>query len=174
VPNAKRTILGIDPGSRFTGFGVVRVEGDKVLHLSHGVIAPPSQMEFCQRIGVLAAEIEALVARIEPSVTVIERVFLGKNADSAFKLGHARGVAVAAAARAGSEIVEYATRAVKKGITGTGAASKEQVQAVLFAVLGLKGRMQMDASDALALAVFHARTIEVQGRLARQGREVRP
>jgi crossover junction endodeoxyribonuclease RuvC len=160
-------ILGIDPGSHFTGFGVLRVEEGRIVHLSHGVIAPPSSMEFCARIGVIAGEIEALLERVTPNVTVVERVFLGKNADSAFKLGHARGVVIASAVRAGSNVVEYATRAVKKGITGNGGASKDQVQAVLFALLGIRGRVQMDASDALALAFYHARNLEVEANLAR-------
>ncbi len=162
-----RIVLGIDPGSQFTGFGVLLSDGARIEHLSHGVIAPPAEMSFARRVGIISEEIEALIARIRPHVAVIERVFLGRNADSAFKLGHARGVAVAAAVRGGAEVVEYATRAVKKGITGSGAASKEQVQLVLFAALGIRERARLDASDALALAFHHARQIEVQSNLQR-------
>lgn len=159
-----KLILGIDPGSQFTGFGLVSSDGDRIVHVSHGVIAPPSKFEFHERIGIIASEIEALIERTEPDVTVIERIFLGKNADSAFKLGHARGVAMAAAVRAGSQVVEYAARAVKKGITGSGTSTKEQVQLVLFAALGLRTKARADASDALALAYYHARNIEVFAR----------
>lgn len=157
-------VLGIDPGSQFTGFGAIRIEGHgrttQLTLVCCGVIAPPVKLEFNQRIGIIAEELEILIDRLKPKITVIERVFLGKNADSAFKLGHARGLAVATAVRGGSEIVEYATRSVKKGITGSGAATKEQVQMVLFAALGIREAARADASDALALAYYHARNIE--------------
>jgi crossover junction endodeoxyribonuclease RuvC len=161
ISKQKFTVLGIDPGSQFTGFGAVRTDGEQVELVSCGVIAPPSKLKFNERIGIIASELEILFEKLAPQVIVIERVFLGKNADSAFKLGHARGVAVAAAVRSGADVAEYAARAVKKGITGSGASSKEQVQTVLFAALRLKGRMQADASDALALAFYHARNLEV-------------
>ncbi len=157
-------ILGIDPGSQVTGFGLIRVsEGSSsVAHLSHGVIAPPSKLEFHDRLAIIAQEIEALIGRTSPDIVVVERIFLGKNADSAFKLGHVRGVAIAAALRAGCEFVEYAARAVKKGVTGNGSASKEQVQLILFAALGLRvSKVKFDASDALALAFYHSRNMEV-------------
>lgn len=125
-------------------------------------------MSFPERIGVIACEFENLLAKIRPDVTVIEKVFLGRNADSAFKLGHARGVALAAAIKSGSEVVEYATRKVKQGITGNGGASKEQVQVVLFSALGIRGRAQFDASDALALAYYHARSVEVLAKIERR------
>lgn len=157
-------ILGIDPGSLFTGFGAIRIDqrsGEFKL-LQCGVVSPPAHFEFNVRIGIISRELDLLLNSIRPKVTVVERVFLGKNTDSAFKLGHARGVAVASAMRAGSQVVEYTARSVKKGITGSGAASKEQVQLVLFAALGLRGQARADASDALALAFFHARNLQVQ------------
>ena len=156
-----KIVLGIDPGSQVMGFGAVKSDGHEVKLISYGTISPPSSLDFNERIGIIAEEIEALIERLRPDVTVVEQVFLGKNADSAFKLGHARGVVIAAAIRAGSRVVEYATRAVKKGITGNGGASKEQVQLVLFATLGVKDRAKADASDALALAFYHARNLEV-------------
>jgi crossover junction endodeoxyribonuclease RuvC len=122
-------------------------------------------------LGLIAREIEALIERLQPDIVVVERIFLGRNADSAFKLGHVRGVAVAAAVRAGCLFIEYAARAVKKGVTGNGAASKEQVQVILFAALGLKGKIaKLDASDALALAFYHARTMEVADARSNTGR----
>ncbi|MES2965981.1 MAG: crossover junction endodeoxyribonuclease RuvC [Bdellovibrionota bacterium] len=162
-----KIILGIDPGSLFTGFGLVKSDGSRIEHLSHGVIAAPSSIDFHERIGIISREIEALIQRTKPDIAVIERIFLGKNADSAFKLGHARGVAMAAAVRADCEFVEYAARAVKKGITGSGTSSKEQVQLVLFAALGIRSGASADASDALALAYYHARNIEVAAGLQR-------
>ncbi len=162
-----KVILGIDPGSQVTGFGLVKSDGSRIEHLSHGVIAAPASLDFSERIGIIAAEIEALINRTGPDIAVIERIFLGKNADSAFKLGHARGVAMAAAVRQGCELVEYAARAVKKGITGSGTSTKEQVQLVLFAALGIRAQARADASDALALAYFHARNIEVAAGIRR-------
>jgi crossover junction endodeoxyribonuclease RuvC len=157
---ALKIVLGIDPGSAFTGFGVVRSDGRQIEHLSHGVIAPPGKLDFNRRIAIIAEEIEILIERIQPDVAVVERIFLAKNADSAFKLGHVRGAIIAALVRGGCEVVEYATRSVKKGITGNGGSSKEQVQTILFAVLGIRTPVQMDASDALALAFYHAKQIE--------------
>ena len=160
----EKIILGVDPGSHFTGFGVVKFDGRLVQHLSHGVISLPVRLSFNQRVAILAGEIELLLQRLQPDIAVVEKIFLGKNADSAFKLGHTRGVIIAAAMKAGCEVVEYATRSVKKGVTGSGAASKEQVQMLLFAALGLKSPSQnLDASDALALAFYHARHLDSQG-----------
>jgi crossover junction endodeoxyribonuclease RuvC len=162
-----KVILGIDPGSQYTGFGLVKSDGTRIEHLSHGVIAAPASLEFSERIGIISEEIEALIQRTRPDITVIERIFLGKNADSAFKLGHARGVAMAAAVRAGCDLVEYAAKSVKKGITGSGTSSKEQVQLILFAALGIRTAARADASDALALAYYHARNIEVAAGMLR-------
>jgi crossover junction endodeoxyribonuclease RuvC len=169
-------VLGIDPGSQVTGFGLVRIASDgSMAHVTHGVISPPASLEFHQRLGLIAREIEALIEKIQPDIVVVERIFLGRNADSAFKLGHVRGVAVAAAVRAGCTFVEYAARAVKKGVTGNGAASKEQVQVILFAALGLdpgrgRARVKFDASDALALAFYHARNLELSIARSSNGR----
>lgn len=152
-----------------TGFGLIQVSRDgSMAHLSHGIIQPPVT-DFYSRLHVLSEEFEALIERFAPDIVVVERVFLGKNADSAFKLGHVRGVAVAAALRAGCEFVEYAAREVKKGVTGNGAATKEQVQVILFAALGLSGRpAKLDASDALALAFYHGRSMDVLQRVRSQ------
>jgi crossover junction endodeoxyribonuclease RuvC len=169
-----KVILGIDPGSQVTGFGVVQCEGGQIWHMSHGVIVAPAKLTFHQRLGIIASELEILFAKIKPDITVIERIFLGKNADSAFKLGHARGLAVANAARAESEIIEYATRSIKKGVTGNGGATKEQVQLVLFSLLGIKGAAPADASDALALAYHHAQTIRVDENFYQQKRRLAP
>lgn len=166
-------IMGIDPGSQNTGFGIIKVDGNRIEHISHGVISVPPSLEFNERIGIIAAEVEILMERIQPQITVIERIFLGKNADSAFKLGHARGVIVASAIRSGAEVIEYATRVVKRGITGNGNADKDQVQAVLFASLGIRERAKADASDALALAYYHARQIEIDRTLKNQTRRSR-
>jgi crossover junction endodeoxyribonuclease RuvC len=157
-------ILGIDPGSRITGFGVVEWTGDsresshdsRIVHRSHGVIVLDGEMNFARRMKELGEALASLLAKYKPRQVVIEKIFLGKNADSAFKLGHARGVAMYEAARAEAEVIEYATRVVKKGIVGNGGASKEDVQNCLQRLLKLKNIERLDASDALALATFQA------------------
>jgi crossover junction endodeoxyribonuclease RuvC len=153
-------ILGIDPGSRITGFGVIKVTGRgssaKIQHLSHGVISMDIKATFPERMNELGQGLDWLLQKHKPSEVVIEKIFLGKNADSAFKLGHARGVAMYISAKAGSQVIEYSTRLVKKGITGSGGASKEDVQACLQRLLNIKAIERIDASDALALAAFRA------------------
>lgn len=156
-------ILGIDPGSRITGFGVLEVSGKKrshhgseLHHVSHGVILLEPDMPFPLRMKELGEAMQSLMQKYKPQHVVIEKIFLGRNADSAFKLGHARGVAMFAAASHGAEVTEYATRLVKKGITGTGGASKEEVQQSLQRLLKIPTIQRIDASDALAMATYHA------------------
>lgn len=148
-------ILGVDPGSRVTGFGLVRVEQGQIYHVSHGVIVMDTG-EFPDRMMELGSAFRELMEKYRPQHVSIEKIFLGKNADSAFKLGHARGVAMYESVRGGAKVFEYATRLVKKGVTGDGGASKEQVQAVLKAILRLQKIDRLDASDALAMACHHA------------------
>ncbi|UOF01641.1 crossover junction endodeoxyribonuclease RuvC [Bdellovibrio bacteriovorus] len=150
------TILGVDPGSRITGFGVVRVENGRIEHINHGVIVLDADQGFPVRMTELGEAFREVMEKYKPHQVVIEKIFLGKNADSAFKLGHARGVVMYEAGRGGAAVHEYATRVVKKGVTGTGGASKEDVQAILKAILNIKVINRIDASDALAMACHHA------------------
>lgn len=150
------TILGVDPGSRITGFGVLRIERDRIEHISHGVILLDAEQGFAGRMKELGSAFREVMAKYKPHQVVIEKIFLGKNADSAFKLGHARGVIMYEAGLGDSEVFEYATRVVKKGVTGNGGASKEDVQAVLKAILKIQAIQRLDASDALAMACHHA------------------
>lgn len=167
-----KIILGLDPGSHNTGFGVLSFNSGKLKYIDHGVITAPSTFGFLARIELIAGEIAKLVERIAPQITVVEKIFLGKNADSAFKLGHIRGICLIEALKIKSEVIEYAARSVKKGVTGSGASSKEQVQMMLYAALGLKmsshSTLKIDASDALALAYYHGRTIEFDTRMKQQ------
>lgn len=153
-------ILGIDPGSRITGFGVLKITGhgahSRVQHVNHGVIVMGEKDSFATRMKQLGESMEVILKKYKPDQVSIEKIFLGRNADSAFKLGHARGVALYESAKFGCEVFEYSTRLVKKGITGNGGASKEDVQACLLRLLNIKAIARIDASDALALAVFHA------------------
>nr|BFD60058.1 crossover junction endodeoxyribonuclease RuvC [Bdellovibrio sp. CKG001]BFD63464.1 crossover junction endodeoxyribonuclease RuvC [Bdellovibrio sp. HM001]BFD66372.1 crossover junction endodeoxyribonuclease RuvC [Bdellovibrio sp. HAGR004] len=149
-------ILGVDPGSRITGFGVVRVHNGKIEHVNHGVIVMDADEAFPLRMKELGSAFREVMEKYKPQQVVIEKIFLGKNADSAFKLGHARGVIMYEAGLGGAEVQEYATRSVKKGVTGNGGASKEDVQAILKVMLSLKTISRIDASDALAMACYHA------------------
>lgn len=166
-----RIILGIDPGTINLGYGLVGITNGKIEYLKHGVFSCSPTVPFHQRIFEIAEQLEQLFSENRPSITVIENIFLGKNADSAFKLGHIRGICLMYASKSQSEIVEYAAKSVKKGITGSGAASKEQVQMLLYALLGLRGAVasneKIDASDALSLAYYHAKQIETEENMSR-------
>lgn len=159
-------ILGIDPGSRNTGFGVVAVRGDDIDHVAHGVIQLREAWSLHERLRVLHEELSLVFAKYKVGATSIEKIFYGKNIDSAFKLGHARGVCLLVAAQHNVPIEEYAARYVKKCLTGTGAADKEHVQAMVFHLLRLKAQnLAFDATDALSLAITHARVRETNARL---------
>lgn len=156
------TILGVDPGSRVTGFGVLKIQPDGIQHLSHGIIQLREKDTFPQRILDLGTDFSKLLQKYRPDHVVIEKIFLGKNADSAFKLGHARGVIMYEALRSQGRVYEYATRVVKKSVTGQGGADKEQVQSVLQWLLKIPVIQKIDASDALAMAYHHALEIKKQ------------
>ena len=161
-------ILGLDPGTRFAGFGVISVDGDELGYIESGVIALNEGDPLALRLKVLNEGLQAIFNRHRIHTTVVEKIFFGKNADSAFKLGHARGVCLMAAASAGVGIEEYAAKYVKKCVTGTGGASKEHVQMIVLAALKMEPRpMAADASDALALAITHARLRDVNARMKR-------
>lgn len=148
-------ILGIDPGSRITGYGVVRDTGRNCEYVASGCIRTGS--------GELSARLQAVfvgvseVIRLHGPVTMgIEQVFMARNADSALKLGQARGAAIVAAAEQGLDIAEYTATQVKQAIAGTGGADKQQVQIMVMHLLKLVQKPQIDASDALAIALCHA------------------
>jgi len=159
-------ILGLDPGTRKAGFGVVSVSGDVLRHVDHGVILLKEGDSLSDRLKSLHLSLAQIFSRHPIHTVVVEKIFFGKNADSAFKLGHARGVCLLAAATAGVPLEEYAAKYVKKCVTGSGAASKEHVQMIVMAALNMKPQvMGADASDALALAITHARLRDVNARL---------
>ena len=162
----KKIILGIDPGSRITGFGVISVDGDHIEHLDHGLIRLKEEWSLPERLKCLNFELQHIYAQFKIHTTAVEKIFFGKNADSAFKLGHARGVCLMVASQNASIVAEYAARYVKKCVTGSGAASKDHVQMVVFSLLGLKlQKLAFDATDALSLAITHARVDEVSVRV---------
>ena len=162
----KDLILGIDPGSRFTGYGLIAVDGEDIIHITHGVIQLKENWSLAERLRVLHLQLNAVFDQHIVKTCVIEKIFFGKNADSAFKLGHARGVCLLVAAHYGAFVEEYAARYVKKCITGNGGADKESVQKMVFAHLRMKPHeLAFDATDALSLAVTHARMRGVNQRI---------
>jgi crossover junction endodeoxyribonuclease RuvC len=165
-------ILGLDPGTRRTGYGVIALEKGHPRHVDHGVIELPESRPLGERLNMLASELDKIFERHSPATTVVEKIFFGVNADSAFKLGHARGVCLLIAARHASRTEEYAARFVKKCVTGSGAATKDQVQLMIGRVFALKSLPAVDASDALALAVTHSREFETQARLRAMERDL--
>lgn len=160
-------ILGLDPGSRFTGVGILEADRDQIRHIYHGVIDASKGETFHQRVTKIGLGFGDLLVKFRPDVVVIEQIFLGKNADSAFKLGHARGICMFEAVKAGAEVREYATRLVKKGVTGNGGSDKLQVQAALEKLLQVRIQGAIDASDALALAYHHAVQMELERKMSR-------
>lgn len=158
-------ILGLDPGLRKTGWGVIRVEGNRLSHLGHGVIAPDEKAPFAERLLALFDGISAVVAEWTPDEAAIEETFMNNNAASALKLGHARAAALLAPAKAGLPVAEYAARVVKKSVVGTGAADKDQVAFMIARILPGSAGATADAADALAVAVAHAHA-RTRGRLA--------
>lgn len=162
-------ILGLDPGSRLAGIGILKVDRDRIEHLYHGVINVSGEASFYDRISLLGKKFGEVCLTFKPDVVVIEQIFLGKNADSAFKLGHARGVCMFQALNAGAEVREYATRVVKKAVTGHGGAEKIQVMGALEKLLQVRIQGAIDASDALALAYHHAIQMELERKLSHMG-----
>ena len=149
-------ILGLDPGLRRTGWGVIVCEGARLSHVAHGVVAPAAALPFAERLHVLFAEIEAVIAAHAPDEAAVEETFMNNNAASALKLGHARACALLAPARSGLPVAEYAATVVKKAVVGTGGADKSQVGWMIARLLPTAGPTTADAADALAVAIAHA------------------
>jgi len=147
-------ILGIDPGSRFTGYGVLQLQNNQPCYLASGRIRL-QQESLPQRLSGLYDALQSIVSEYQPSHVAIEKVFLGKNASSALKLGHARGVAMLVPSLHGIPVHEYAARLVKQAVAGTGAADKQQVQKMVIQRLNLSSKPSEDAADALAVALCH-------------------
>jgi crossover junction endodeoxyribonuclease RuvC len=149
-------VLGIDPGTIVTGFGVVARRGTALKLIASGTILNSSRTTIPERLHKIFDSLQVVLSEHHPDEFAIESAFYGKNAQSALKLGHARGVCLLAAVQHGLEPAEYSPREVKQAIVGNGNASKEQVQFMVKALLGLKGKtMAVDASDAIAIALCH-------------------
>ncbi len=156
----QRLVLGIDPGSRRTGYGLLAVRDRSVEYLASGCIKAEIG-DMPQRLGIIYRGVSELIDQFNPTELAIEEVFLAKNASSALKLGQARGVAIAAAVAGELPVHEYAAKRVKQSLVGTGRGSKEQVAHMVRILLKLPGAPQADAADALAIALCHVNTCQL-------------
>ena len=150
-------ILGIDPGSRITGYGLINTVGAKNEYVASGCIRIKGG-DLAERLNQVFEGVSEVIRLYSPQQMAIEQVFMARNADSALKLGQARGVAIVAGTQQGLPIHEYAARAVKQAVVGKGSADKVQVQHMVAHILKLPGLPQADAADALAIALCHAHT----------------
>ena len=163
-------ILGIDPGSTVTGYGVVERVDAKVVHLAHGTLRPPKHQELPVRLVAIQSGLAEVIKAYAPDLAVVEQVFVSASPRSALILGQARGVVLAAVAAAGLPVEEYSAREIKQAVVGTGAAAKAQVQLMVKRILQLERKPPQDAADALAAAICRAH----RGRLADLARGAPP
>ena len=149
-------LLGIDPGLRFTGWGLVEADGNRLRHIADGVIATDGDDDVPARLKVLHDALAALLAAYRPDEAAVEETYVNRNGQATLKLGYARGVALLAPALIGIPVAEYGAKAVKKAVVGTGAAAKDQVQMMVRRLLPGASIRRADAADALAVAICHA------------------
>lgn len=155
-------ILGIDPGTIRAGYGVIAVDGARLSYVAAGVIHAPERRPLEERLRVVHEGLAALFEAHGPAAVAIEEVYVGKHANAALALGHARGVALLAAAQRDVPIHPYAASVVKRTVVGRGSAEKTQVAAIVGAMLGIRELPGIDATDALALAITHARSMHMR------------
>ena len=148
-------VLGIDPGSHRTGWGVVSLAGSRLVHEGSGVILARGE-DVAGRLLCIAEELEGILQLFQPDAVSVETVFHAKNSQSALILGQARGVAIVSAARAGAKLFEYTAGQIKQATVGRGRADKMQVQEMVRLILGIEAHLELDTSDALAVAICHA------------------
>ena len=150
-------ILGVDPGTNLTGFGIIKQEGSNFFLIKNGFIKLSSKNSLPEKLEIIYDELVDLIKFYKPDEFALETAFYGKNVQSAMKIGYARGVAILAAAHCKVHLSEYSPREIKKSVVGKGAASKEQVSFMIKTILSVKEkRMKFDESDALAVALCHA------------------
>jgi len=149
-------LLGIDPGLRFTGWGIVEAEGNRLRHVADGIIATDAEQSVPERLRALHEALAELLERFRPDEAAVEETYVNRNGTATLKLGYARGVALLAPALAGIPVIEYGAKAVKAAVVGTGAAEKEQVAMMVRRLLPGATIKRADAADALAVAICHA------------------
>ena len=164
--NSIRLILGLDPGLRHTGWGIVAQEGNRLSFIAAGRVNPDPELPMASRLLQLADQLTSVVSKHAPTEAAIEESFVHKNAASALKLGQARGAAMLALAQAGLDVAEYSANRIKQSVTGYGHADKTQIQAMINMLLPGSGKLATDAADALAVAITHANHSDVRVRMS--------
>ncbi|HVO93318.1 MAG TPA: crossover junction endodeoxyribonuclease RuvC [Terriglobales bacterium] len=156
----REAILGIDPGSLITGWGVIEAEGNRLRYVAHGAIGTSTALGQAERLKQIYRGIGDVIRCYGPAAVSLEKVFLSRNVQSALKLGQARGVAMLAASEGQVPLSEYSATEIKVAVVGYGHATKEQIQRMVTTLLGVRGALRTDAADALAAAIchFHRRT----------------
>ncbi|MFT3848037.1 MAG: crossover junction endodeoxyribonuclease RuvC [Propionivibrio sp.] len=172
-PVAATRILGVDPGLRVTGFGIIEKSGNSLSYLASGCIKTDNKTSLPQRLGTIYSGLRELVAQYRPDQAVVEIVFVNVNPQSTLLLGQARGAAITALVAGGVEVAEYTALQVKQAVVGNGKAAKVQVQHMVRRLLSLPGDPSPDAADALACAIAHAHGGQGLGALATKGLRVR-
>jgi crossover junction endodeoxyribonuclease RuvC len=164
--NSPRLILGIDPGLRITGFGLIQITGSKLAYVASGCIKSDETNTLPERLRTIAEDIQSIIAHHKPDDVAVEKVFVNVNPQSTLLLGQARGAAITAAVLSGATVYEYTALQVKQSVVGHGKAAKEQVQAMVQRLLALAIAPQADAADALATAITHAHSRQGLGAIA--------
>lgn len=158
-------VLGLDPGSRYTGYGIIERLDGHLRHIASGRINASRGEEFADRLDIIYQGLRDVLAEHPCDEAAVESLFTARNAMSTIKLGHARGVALLVLKHADLEFGEYAPATVKLAVAGHGRADKEAVRSMVMRLLGLRGELSDDASDALAIAITHCQTLDVERRL---------
>jgi crossover junction endodeoxyribonuclease RuvC len=166
VEAARLRVMGIDPGSETTGYGVIESRGSSYELIEYAAIRAPARFPFAEKLLVISQRLEEVISRLRPDACSVEETFYAVNVKSALKLGHVRGVALVAAARASVPVFEYSPLEIKSALTGYGRAEKHQVQEMVRLLLNLKeAPSPLDASDALAAAICHINTARTRSRM---------
>lgn len=160
-----KRILGIDPGLRQTGYGLIDAQGTTLRYVDSGTIVIPSDAPLYLRLKHISEHLTTIVKTYQPDIAVIEKVFVNNNPQSTLLLGHARGAAMLSMAQLALPVAEYTALQIKKAVVGRGHAQKEQVQAMVQYILRLSGQPKPDPADALACAICHAHTTPLAQRL---------
>ncbi len=158
-------VLGIDPGSRYTGYGVVRKSGGDIIYVASGRINAAKAGDLSERLPLIFSGIQEIITEFEPAQSAVESIFFAKNAMSSLKLGHARGVSLLALQLAEIPLSEYPPATVKQAVAGHGRATKDEVLGMVKMVLSLEGDLAEDAADALAVAICHCQAAGFEDRL---------
>lgn len=166
--------LGLDPGLRATGWGVIDVDGNRLTHVADGAVRPPTEGSLAARLAALHFALARVIDTYRPDEAAVEETFVNRNPASALRLGQARGVVLLAPAESGLPVAEYPANLIKKSIVGAGHADKGQISAMVRALLAIRGASSSDAADALAVAICHAHHRASSSRIAAAAAEARP